>query len=149
MKVILLADVKAQGKKGDVINVSDGYATNFLFKNKLAVPANAGNVNINNAQKAAEKKKYEEDLQAAKNLAGELEKIVVELSIPVGENNRAFGSVTAKEISEELAKKGFNIDRKKIVLNNPIKSETQTVVEAKLFHGVVAKIQVRVYGIKK
>ena len=61
MKVILLADVKAQGKKGDVINVSDGYATNFLFKNKLAVPANAGNVNQNNAQKAAEKKKYEDE----------------------------------------------------------------------------------------
>lgn len=149
MKVILLADVKAQGKKGDVINVSDGYATNFLFKNKLAVPANAGNVNINNAQKAAEKKKYEEDLQAAKDLAKKLEQELIELTIPVGENNRAFGSVTGKEISEELAKKGYTIDRKKIVMENPIKSELQTKVDVKLFPGVVAKLNVRVYGIKK
>ena len=149
MKVILLADVKAQGKKGDVINVSDGYATNFLFKNKLAVPANAGNVNINNAQKAAEKKKYEEDLAAAKALAKELESLDIEISIPVGENNRAFGSVTGKEISDELAKKGYNVDRKKIVLDSPIKSEIQTKVDAKLFPGVIAKLNVRVFGIKK
>ncbi len=149
MKVILLADVKSQGKKGDVINVSDGYATNFLFKNKLAVPANAGNVNMNNAQKAAEKKKYEEDLQAAKDLAKELEKCTVELTIPVGDNNRAFGSVTAKEIAEELAKKGYTIDRKKIVLDNPIKSEIQTKVDVKLFPTVVAKLNVRVFGIRK
>ena len=149
MKVILLVDVKSQGKKGDVINVSDGYATNFLFKNKLAVPANAGNVNTNNAQKAAEKKKYEEDLQAAKNLAQELEKLGIELTIPVGENNRAFGSVTAKEIAEELAKKGYSIDRKKIVLDSPIKAEIQTKVDVKLFPSVVAKLNVRVFGIRK
>lgn len=149
MKVILTADVKAQGKKGDVINVSDGYATNFLFKNKFAVPANAANVNLNNAQKAAEKKKYEEDLKNAKLLAGELEKLELELTIPVGENLRAFGSVTAKEIAEELAKKGYEIDRKKIVLESPIKSEARVVVDVKLFPGVVAKLKVNVYGIRK
>ncbi len=149
MKVILTADVKAQGKKGDVINVSDGYATNFLFKNKLAVPANAANVNLNNAQKAAEKKKYEEDLKNAKLLAGELEKLELELTIPVGENLRAFGSVTAKEIAEELAKKGYEIDRKKILLESPIKSEARVVVDVKLFPGVVAKLKVNVYGIRK
>lgn len=149
MKVILTADVKAQGKKGDVINVSDGYATNFLFINKLAVPANAANVNLNNAQKAAEKKKYEEDLKNAKLLAGELEKLELELTIPVGENLRAFGSVTAKEIAEELAKKGYEIDRKKILLESPIKSEARVVVDVKLFPGVVAKLKVNVYGIRK
>ena len=102
MKVILTQDVKSQGKKGDVVNVSDGYATNFLFKNKLAVPASASNVNVNNMQKAAEAKRIADETAAAKEIAKKLETVTLSLSIEVGANGRAFGSISSKEISDGL-----------------------------------------------
>lgn len=142
MKVILLKDVKAQGKKGDVINVSDGYANNFLLKNGLAVPANASNVNINNQQKAQEAKLKAEQKKQAQELAKELEKIEVKIAIAFGENGKAFGSVTSKEIEEELKKQGFEVDRKKIELNAPIKTVGNFTVSVKLYSEVVAKLKV-------
>ena len=144
MKVILLKDVKAQGKKGDVITVSDGYANNFLFKNNLAVPANQANVNTNNKQKAEEAKRIAEETAAAKALANKLAEIELEMAIEVGTNGKAFGSITAKEISEELAQKGFNVDKKVIVLAAPIKTVGRFEAELKLYKGVIGKLKINV-----
>ena len=144
MKVILSADVKGQGRKGDIINVSDGYANNFLLKNKLAVPANAGNLNINAQEKAAEQKRIKEETEAAKDLAKKLEGVTVSLFVKVGENGKTFGSVSPKEISEELARMGYNIDKKKIELDTPIKTEGQFKVNARLYKGVVGVINLTV-----
>ncbi len=144
MKVILSKDVKSLGKKGDIVNVSDGYANNFLFKSKLAVPANSGNVNINNQQKAAEAKKIKEETESAKKLAKELENVTVCLSVKMGENGKTFGSVGPKEIAEELIKMGYDIDRKKIELDAPIKNEGNYKVNIKLYKGVQGRVNVSV-----
>ena len=143
MKVILTKDVKAQGKKGDVINVNDGYANNFLFKNGLAVPANQANVNTNNKQKEAEAKRIAEETAAAKELANKLKNIEVEIFIEVGERGKAFGSITNKEISEQLEKMGYNIDKKCINIQ-PIKTAGKFEAELKLYKGVTGKLAVNV-----
>lgn len=144
MKVILSADVKSLGKKGDVVNVSDGYANNFLFKSKLAVPANASNLNLNAQAKAIEAKRIKEETEAAKQLAKKLETVTVCLAVKMGENGKTFGSVGQKEISEELTKLGYDIDRKKIELDAPIKSEGTFKVNIKLYKGVQGRINVSV-----
>ena len=144
MKVILTKDVKAQGKKGDVINVNDGYANNFLFKNGLAIPANQANVNTNNKQKEAEAKRIAEETAAAKELASKLEKIEVNFAIEVGERGKAFGSISGKEISEELAKMGFTVDKKAVVLDTPIKRIGVYEVVLKLYKGVSCKLKINV-----
>lgn len=144
MKVILLKDVKAQGKKGDEINVSDGYANNFLFKNKLAVPANQANVAVNNKQKADEARRIAEETAAAKALADKLKDVELKFVIEVGANGKSFGSITAKEISEELAKQNYNIDKKNIVLDSPIKRAGAYIVELKLYKGVSCKLNINV-----
>ena len=142
MKVILLKDVKAQGKKGDVINVSDGYANNFLLKNNLAVPANQANVNANNKQKAEEAKLKAEQKAAAEDLAKIINNTSIEISATVGAGGKIFGSVTNKEIEEALQKKGIVVDKKKIFVENPIKTEGKFVVVCKLYSGVNAKLNV-------
>lgn len=144
MKVILTKDVKAQGKKGDVINVNDGYANNFLFKNGLAVPANQANVSANNKQKEAEAKRIAEETAAAKELASKLEKIEVVFEIEVGANGKSFGSISGKEISEELAKQGYTVDKKMVVLDSPIKRAGVYDVALKLYKGVTGKLKVNV-----
>lgn len=143
MKVILTADVKAQGKKGDVINVSDGYAFNYLFKNKLAVPANAGNVSVNNARKKAEEEKIALETAEAKALAKQLESLVLNMQLEVGENGKAFGSISGKEISDELAKRGISVDRKKIEIDS-IKTVGSFVAQVRLYKGVSAKLKILV-----
>lgn len=144
MKVILTKDVKAQGKKGDVINVNDGYANNFLFKNGLAVPANQANVCANNKQKEAEAKRIAEETAAAKELASKLEKIELVFEIEVGANGKSFGSISGKEISEALANKGYTVDKKMIVLDTPIKRAGVYDVSLKLYKGVTGKLKVNV-----
>ena len=141
MKVILTKDVKAQGKKGDVINVADGYATNYLFKNGLAVPANAGNVNVNNARKKAEADRIAEETAQAKLMAKQLETVVLNVSLPVGANGKAFGRVNANIIGEELAKQGIDIDRKKIEVDT-IKTVGNFIATVKLYKGVSAKLKI-------
>ena len=144
MKVILTQEVKKVGRKGDIVDVSDGYANNFLLKNKLAIPANQGNLNINAQEKAAQAKKIKEETEAAKELAKKLESTIIQLSVKMGENGKTFGSVGPKEISEELKKQGYDVDRKKIELSNPIKTEGVYEVTARLYKGVAAKLKLNV-----
>lgn len=141
MKVILTADVKAQGKKGDVINVSDGYATNYLFKNNLAVPANAGNMSVNNARKKAEADKIAADTAMAKLLAKQLQDVTLNLQIEVGANGKAFGSVSAATVETELKKLGYEVDRKKIELDT-IKTVGNFTATIKLYKGVNATVKI-------
>ena len=142
MKVILTQEVKKVGRKGDIVEVSDGYANNFLFNNKLAIPANQGNLNINAQEKANQAKKIKEETEAAKVLASKLESAVIELSVKMGENGKTFGSVTSKEIAEGLNKQNLNVDKKQIVLKDAIKNAGEYTIEAKLFAGVSAKFKV-------
>ena len=142
MKVILLKDVRAQGKKGDVINVSDGYANNFLLKNGLAVPANAANVSVNNQQKEAEARLKAQQKAEAQEIAKKLTGVTLNVSIAFGANGKAFGSVTNKEVADELEKLGFSIDRKKIVIDQPIKTAGNFLVPIKLYPEVTGKVTV-------
>ena len=143
MKVILLEDVKEQGKKGDIVNVSDGYARNMLFPKKLAVEATPKNINDLKLQKAHEEKVAKENLEAAKAFKAELETKEVTVSIKVGENGRTFGSVSSKEISEAAkAQLGYDIDKKKMQLASPIKELGTTMVPVKLHPQVTAQLKV-------
>lgn len=144
MKVILSSDVKALGRKGDIVNVSDGYANNFLLKNKLAVPASAGNLNINAQEKAALAKKIKEETAEAEALAKKLKDVIVVVKTKIGENGKTFGSISGKEIAEELSRMGYDIDRKKIELETPIKAVGEYLVPVRLYKGVVGKINVKV-----
>ncbi|MBQ8451244.1 MAG: 50S ribosomal protein L9 [Clostridia bacterium] len=143
MKVILLKDVKAQGKKGDEINVSDGYANNFLFKNNLAVPANQANVNANNKIKAEEAKRIAEETAAAKVVAEKLKELTLEFDIEVGERGKAFGSITAKEIAEKLDTLGYTVDKKNVSTES-LKREGLYEVDVKLYKGVSCKLKVKI-----
>lgn len=144
MKVILVKDVKSQGKKGDIINVSDGYANNFLLKNGLAIPANQANANINARQKENEAKRIAEETAQAKAVAEKLKDVILNFQIEMGERGKAFGSITGKEISEELSRLGFKVEKKDIVLDKAIKTEGLFEVDLKLYKGVSCKLKVNV-----
>ncbi|SHK52025.1 50S ribosomal protein L9 [Tepidibacter formicigenes] len=145
MKVILLKDIKGSGKKGDVINVSDGYARNYLFPRNLAKEANKGNLKVLNEQKTAQKIKEEKEFQAAKELGKEMEKITVTLYSKAGDGGRLFGSVTSKDIASELKKKhSIDVDKRKVLLDEPIRSLGVRFVEIKIHPKVVTKIRVEV-----
>ena len=145
MKVIFLSDVKGKGKKGDVKNVADGYANNYLLKNNLAVEASAGNVNHLDAQKKKEEQAAENELQEAQELQQTLEALTVELSAKSGEGGRLFGSITSKQIAEELKKvHKIKIDKRKIEMNDPIRALGVTKVPVKLHHDVTATLKVHV-----
>lgn len=145
MKVILLEDVKSLGKKGDTVNVSDGYARNMLFPKKLGVEANAKNMNDLKLQKANQAKIAQEQLDAAKEFAKVISEKEVILSIKVGEGGKTFGSVSSKEIAE-AAKKQFDldIDKKKIQLPNALKALGTTEVPVKLHPKVTAQLKVTI-----
>ena len=145
MKVILLADVKALGKKGDVVDVSDGYARNMLFPKKLGVEANAKNRNDLKLQNAHAEKVAQEQLEAAKALAAEIGEKTVHVSIKVGEGGKTFGSVSSKEIAEAAkAQLSLGLDKKKIQLSNPIRNLGVTIVPVKLHPKVTAELKVHV-----
>ncbi|KAB2330282.1 MULTISPECIES: 50S ribosomal protein L9 [Bacillaceae] len=145
MKVIFLKDVKGKGKKGEVKNVADGYAHNFLIKNGLAVEANQSAVSTLNAQKKKEEKLAAEELESAKELKETIEKLTVEFSTKAGEGGRLFGSITSKQIAEELQKKHkIKIDKRKIELNDAIRSLGYTKVPVKLHTEVTATLNVHV-----
>lgn len=145
MKVILLQDVKSQGKKGETIEVSEGYARNFLLPKKLGIEANATNINNLKLQKQHEDKLAAEKLAEAKALAAEIEKLTVETTIKSGKDGRTFGSVSSKEIAEALKKQhGVEIDKKKIVLDEPIRNLGNSIVTVKLHKDVSAKLNVHI-----
>lgn len=145
MKVIFLKDVKGKGKKGEVKNVADGYAQNFLLKQGLAVEASSANVSSLENQKKKEQKLAAEELAEAKKLGEQLGKITVELSAKSGEGGRLFGSITSKQIAEELLKKNkIKIDKRKIELADAIRTLGVTKVPVKLHTEVTATLNVHV-----
>ena len=145
MKVILLEDVKSVGKKGEVIEASEGYAKNFLFKKKLAVEASAANMNDLKLQKKHEDKVAAENLQAAKDFAAELEDQKVVVKMKSGENGKSFGSISSKEIAKAYADQyKKEIDKKKLVLTDPIKSLGMYEVKVKLHPKVTGTLRVSV-----
>ena len=142
MKVILLQDVKSLGKKGEIVNVNDGYARNFILPKKLGVEATGKNLNDLKLQKNNEKKVAQEQLEAAKALAAKLAEGGVSLAIKVGEGGRAFGSVSSKEIAAAVKEQmGLELDKKKISLKEPIKSLGTHIVTVKLHPEVAAELK--------
>ena len=147
MKVILTADVKGQGKKDQIIDVSDGYARNFLLPKKLAIPANSKAINDVKNKEAAKQHKIDTEKQEAKEIAKKLEDIVVRFVYASGPDKKLYGSVTAKDISEALAKDfGIDIDKRKISLREPIKSFGRFTADVRLYTEVSGKITVEVTG---
>ena len=145
MKVILLADVKSVGKKGDVVEVSDGYAKNCLFKKKLGTPADSKNLNDLKLKKANEEKVAAENLADAKEFSKVIEKKTVVVKLKAGEGGKTFGSVSSKEIAQEAkAQHDLDIDKKKIVLPEAIKSFGTFEVPVKLHPEVTATLKVKV-----
>lgn len=145
MKVILLEDVKSLGKKGEVVNVSDGYARNFVLPKKLGVEANSANMNDLKLQKANADKVAQEQLEAAKELAVLLETKEVVLTMKSGENGRAFGSVSSKEIAAAAKEQcALELDKKKIQLPEVIKALGVYEVGVKLHPKVTGKLKVKV-----
>lgn len=143
MKVILLEDVKSLGKKGEIVNVSDGYARNMILPKKLGVEATSKNLNDLKLRKANEEKVAQENLDAAKAFAEELSTKEIILTLKVGDGGRTFGSVSSKEISE-AAKKQLNldIDKKKLQLENPIRNLGVTNVPVRLHPKVTGSLKV-------
>lgn len=145
MKVILLQDVKALGKKGEIVEVSEGYARNMLLKKGLGKEATGQNMNDLKLQKANAEKVARETLEAAQKLGKEMEGKTVKAKVKTGEGGRVFGSVSTKEIAEEIKKQlGYDIDKKKILLDNPIKALGVTSVGIKLHAKVTTEIKVHV-----
>ena len=145
MKVVLLEDVKSLGKKGDIVEVSEGYARNFIIPKKKGVEANQENLNTLKLQKANEEKIAKEKLEAAKELAAKLNEASVSLTIKGGKDGRTFGSVSSKEIEEAIkAQLGLEIDKKKLVIAEPIKTFGNHEVKVKLHKDVTAGLNVKV-----
>ena len=144
MKIILLQDVKGSGKSGDIITVNDGYAKNFLIKKGLAKEATPSAVAENIAKKQAQQRNYDLQKQAALDIAKRIEKEKIIIKIKTGENGKFFGSITSKEIAEQLISKGYDIDKKQINLNENIKGLGCFIIDIKLFSGVNAKLNVYV-----
>ena len=145
MKVILLEDVKSLGKKGTIVNVSDGYARNMLLPKGLAKEATEGNIRSLEKQKAIAAEKLEEQKAAAKEMAAKLEKITLKIESKGGDSGKLFGSITSKDIAEALEKQeGMKIDKKKIEMKTPIKQAGETEVTLKLFTEISAQLKVSV-----
>lgn len=142
MQVILTKDVKGSGKKGEIVNVSDGYARNFLFKKGLAKEANTANLSENKQQKESSAFHKSIEIAEAKRLAKEISTKTITLSVKGGENGKIFGSVTSKEIADELSKMGIGIDKRKIILDSPIKSEGVYDITVKVYPEITASFKV-------
>ncbi len=148
MKVVLLQDVKGLGKKGELVNASDGYARNFLFPKNLAKEANAQAMNELKNAEASKQYKIDTAVAAANKAKSELEGSTFVMSAKAGQNGKLFGSITAKEISAEIKKqKGIDVDKRKITLSSDIKTCGIYDVEIKLYTSITAKVQVEVKAI--
>ena len=147
MKVILLSDVNKVGKKGAIVDVADGYARNFLIRNRLAVQATAKSLEILDEQKVQEKLNEKEMEAQARVVAEKLEKIVLRFMVKSGEGGRVFGSVSTKQIAQELDRKhGIHIDKRKILDAAPIQSLGVTNVKIELYKDVIGTIRVQLIG---
>ncbi|PMB03655.1 50S ribosomal protein L9 [Fischerella thermalis CCMEE 5273] len=145
MKVIFQQDVKGQGKKGELKEVAEGYARNFLLPRGLAVEASTGNINALKDQKRREAARKQEELEKARRLAAELENITVTIHTKAGDGGRLFGSVTSKQISQMLKQEyRLQVDKKKIQLDEPIRTLGVTNVLVKLHPKVTATLSVHV-----
>ena len=145
MQVVLLEDVKSLGKKGEIVKVNEGYARNFILPRKLGVEATPKNLNDLKLKKANEEKKAAEQLAEARELGAKLEKSSVTLSIKAGDNGKAFGSVSGKGIAKAIQEQlGLDIDKKKLVLPEPLKTFGTHEVPVKLHRDVTVKLAVKV-----
>lgn len=147
MKVVLLQDVKGQGKKDQIIDVSDGYARNFLFPKKLAAVADAKVLNDIKNKEAAKARKIELEKQAARETAAQFEGIVVKIKVSSGADGRLYGAVTTKDIAEALLDQHkIEVDKRKIVLDDPIKAYGTYTLDVKLYPEISGKLTVVVCG---
>ena len=147
MKVVLLKDVKGQGKKDQIIDVSDGYARNFLFPKKLAAVADAKVLNDIKNKEAAKARRIELEKQAARETAAQFEGIVVKIRVTSGADGRLYGAVTTKDIAEALKEQhSIEVDKRKIVLDDPIKAYGTYTVDIKLYPEITGKLNVIVCG---
>ncbi len=144
MKVILLQDIRGQGKKGQLVEVSDGYARNFLFPRKLAQEATADNVNTMRMNDKAKQEKEQRARENAAKLASQLREMTLEVYAKGGGAGRLFGSVTTQEISDALKAKGIDLDRRKIVIDEPIKTVGAYTVKCKLGYEINAPLKLEV-----
>lgn len=145
MKVILLQDVKSLGKKGELVNVNDGYARNFILPKKLGLEANSTNMNNLKLQKQKEDRAAAQELADAKALAEKLKDITIELQVKTGEGGRVFGSVSAKEIvAAAKSQKNLVIDKKKLLIDEPLKSCGMHIIKVRLHKDVVGEFKVHV-----
>ena len=145
MKVILTQDIKGVGKKDDMINANDGYARNFLLPRKMAVEANAQNLSMLKARKDAANYKKEQEKVNAESIKEKLSKSMLTIKVKAGENGKIFGSITAKEIAQELKKAyQIEIDKKKVLLKEPIKEIGMLNVEIKLYEGIIGKLKINI-----
>ncbi len=144
MKIILLQDVKGQGKKGEVIDVNEGYARNFLIKKGLAEAATASKLNDLTQKKSAAEFHRAEEVKATKLMAQEINGKLFTVKIKAGSQGRVFGSVTGANIADALQAAGYNVDKKKVVLTSPIKTLGEYDIELKLLEGITAKIKISV-----
>lgn len=145
MKVILTQDIKSVGKKGQIIDASDGYARNFLLPKKMAVIADATNLNELKTKQDANKYKHDMTMANAKELSEKMKNFELVFKIKAGENGKIFGSITSKDIATELAKKYFvEVDKKKVCLDDAIKTLGVYNIEIKLFEGITGVLKVNV-----
>ncbi len=143
MRVILKEDVRNVGKKDQILNVSDGYARNFLFPKKLAIEANNSSLNELNLKKQSEEHRKLVELEESKDLAKKLEGKTIKIIVKTGDNGKLFGTVTNKEIAKEISEQlNLKVDKKKIVLDEPIKSLGTFNVDIKLHSKVTAKVKI-------
>ena len=145
MKVLLLQDVKGQGKKDQIVDVSDGYARNFPFPKKLAVVADNKALNEVKNKEASKQYKIETEKAAANAIAAKLAEVVVKISVNAGADGRLYGSITSKDIAEALAKQhGVTVDKRKIVMPDPIKAYGTYNFDVRLYPEIVGKVKVTV-----
>lgn len=144
MEVIFLKDVKGQGKKGDVKKVKDGYAVNFLFKNNLAVLKTEKGIEILKKEQQEEELKEEKRIREAKNLKEDLEKLTLEFKLKIGEKDKVFGSISTKQIKEELEKKNYQIEKNQILLEKPLSTLGIYNIDIVIYKKITAIIKIKI-----
>lgn len=145
MKVVLLQDVKAQGKKDDIVEVSEGYARNFLFPKKLAIPADAKAINDIKNKKSSEAHKIELERIAAREIAEKLNQTTVKIVAEAGKDGKFYGAVTSKDIAEALKTQArIEVDKRKVILDSPIKSFGTYKVDIKLYQEISGRVTIMV-----